>query len=82
MSVINWLIDGTLALSLFLLAWQALTIAKLSQAITLFIAFGLLMALTWMRLAAWEVAIMEILIGVGVTGFLLLKTWRDLEEKE
>jgi energy-converting hydrogenase B subunit D len=38
----------------------------------LFIAFGLLMALVWGRLNAFDVAMAEAAIGAGLTGALLL----------
>jgi energy-converting hydrogenase B subunit D len=38
----------------------------------LFIAFGLLMALAWVRLGAPDVALAEAAIGAGLTGALLM----------
>lgn len=42
--------------------------------IVVFVVFGLLTALAWVRLAAPDVALAEAAIGTGVTGALLLKT--------
>ena len=38
----------------------------------LFIAFGLLMSLAWVRLDAPDIALAEAAIGAGLTGALLL----------
>jgi multisubunit Na+/H+ antiporter MnhB subunit len=40
--------------------------------VVLFIAFGLLLALAWVRLGAPDVALAEAAIGAGITGTLLL----------
>jgi hypothetical protein len=42
------------------------------QAVVLFIAFGLLVALAWVRLSAPDIALAEAAIGAGITGALLL----------
>jgi multisubunit Na+/H+ antiporter MnhB subunit len=51
----------------------ALAVRELRAAAVLFIAFGLLLALAWVRLAAPDVALAEAAIGAGVTGALLLE---------
>ena len=56
MSILSWLFDGVLGLLLLWLAWRALACPDLFKAIVLFIAFGLLMAIAWVRLAAPDVA--------------------------
>lgn len=66
--------DLLLALSLLVVAWRVMDAPRLLEAILLFIAFGLLMALSWMRLGAPDVALAEAAIGTGVTGALLLST--------
>lgn len=65
-------IDSLLVLGLLWLAWRALTCTDLFTAIVLFIAFGLLMALAWVRLEAPDIALAEAAIGAGLTGALLL----------
>lgn len=75
------LFDSLLGLSLLWLAWQALSSPDLFRAIVLFIAFGLLMALVWIRLDAVDVALAEAAIGSGLTGALLLATLARLETK-
>jgi multisubunit Na+/H+ antiporter MnhB subunit len=67
-----WLFDALLAGGLVLLAWQSLHAADLFKAVVLFIAFGLLMALAWVRLDAVDIALAEAAIGAGLTGALLL----------
>lgn len=74
------LFDGILALSLLWIAWQTLTIRDLFRAVILFIVYGLLMALTWIRFSAPDVAIAYLAIGVGFTGVLLLDILRDIRE--
>lgn len=73
--------DVVLVLTLLRLAWQALTSPELFRAIVLFIAFGLLMALVWVRLAAPDVALAEAAIGAGLTGALLLTTLSKLAKQ-
>jgi uncharacterized MnhB-related membrane protein len=72
MMVLQWGFDGMLSLTLLWLAWQALRSPDLFKAIVLFIAFGLVMALAWVRLQAPDIALAEAAIGAGVTGALLL----------
>ena len=70
--LLGWLFDGLLGLGLLLLAWWVLASAELFKAVVLFVAFGLLMALAWVRLDAPDVALAEAAIGAGLTGALLL----------
>ncbi len=81
-SIAPLLFDGLLALGLIWLAWRALACVDLFKAIVLFVAFGLLLALVWVRLSAPDVALAEAAIGAGVTGALLLAAWARLEEEE
>ena len=68
------LFDVLLASLLPLLALRLLVIDDLFTAVILFIVFGLLLALTWSRLQAPDVALAEAAIGAGLTGVLLLAT--------
>ena len=72
--------DILLSFSLLLIAWKTLTSKDLFQAIVFFIVFGLLMALTWGRLGALEVAMAEVTIGAGLTGALLLSALVKLKK--
>jgi uncharacterized MnhB-related membrane protein len=64
--------DLLLGLGLLWLAWRALACPDLFKAVVLFVSFGLLMALAWVRLAAPDVALAEAAIGAGLTGALLM----------
>ena len=64
--------DYLLILTLLVIAVAALAGARLFKSAVLFIAFGLLMAVGWVRLAAPDIALAEAAIGAGVTGALIL----------
>ena len=66
------LFDITLGSLLLILAGAALHVRQLYTGIILFIAFGLMLALTWARLGAADLALAEAAIGAGLTGVLLL----------
>ncbi len=72
MSMLNLGFDFVLGIGLLSLAWLSLSSADLFKAVVLFIAFGLLLALAWVRLAAPDVALAEAAIGAGLTGALLM----------
>lgn len=76
------LFDALLALALLWLGWRVVAAAKLFEAVVLFVAFGLLMALCWMRLSAPDVALAEAAIGAGLTGALLMSAIARLAEEE
>ncbi|MHB1142925.1 MAG: Na(+)/H(+) antiporter subunit B [Sulfuricaulis sp.] len=67
-----WLFDLLIAGTLAWIAWRTLVTAELFKSVVLFIVFGLLMALAWVRLAAPDIALAEAAIGAGLTGALLL----------
>jgi uncharacterized MnhB-related membrane protein len=68
----EFLFDAFVAISLLSLAWAVLASTDLFKAVVLFIAFGLLMALAWVRLGAPDIALAEAAVGAGLTGALLL----------
>jgi energy-converting hydrogenase B subunit D len=72
MSIGAWAFDGLLGLALVVTAWRLTRTPGLLRSILLFFAFGLLMALAWVRLDAVDVALAEVTIGAGVTGALFL----------
>lgn len=82
LSLLSWIFDGLLGLSLLWLAWRALSSPDLFKAIVLFISFGLLMSMAWVRLGALDVALAEAAIGAGLTGALLLAGWARLASME
>lgn len=51
-------------------------------AVVVFVVYGLLLALAWVRLSAIDVALTEAAIGSGVTGMLLLDAARRLRKTE
>lgn len=75
------LLDLLLVAILLWVAWAALSSRDLFRGIVLFIAFGLILAMAWMRLGAPDVALAEAAIGAGLTGALLLATWGRLPRK-
>lgn len=77
-ALISGMFDVLLALALMGLAWGALASSDLFKAIVLFVAFGLVMALVWVRLNAPDVALAEAAIGAGLTGALLLAAYAKL----
>jgi multisubunit Na+/H+ antiporter MnhB subunit len=66
------LLDPLLAVAVVWLAWMALASRDLFRAVILYIVYGLLMALAWVRLRAPDIALAEAAIGAGLTGALLL----------
>jgi energy-converting hydrogenase B subunit D len=79
MTALTWLFDLLLAAALLVLAWQVMGTRDLFKSVVLFIAFGLLMALAWVRLQAPDIALAEAAIGTGLTGALLLDAVGHLE---
>lgn len=73
--------DHLLALTLVGLAWRLLSTSHLFKAVVLFITFGLLLALAWVRLEAPDIALAEAAIGAGLTGALLLDARARLEAR-
>ncbi len=82
LSLLQWVFDVLLSIGLLWLAWRVLSSPDLYKAIVLFVAFGLLMALAWVRLEAPDVALAEAAIGAGLTGALLLTALAKLDAFE
>lgn len=72
MTLASWIFDIVLVGALLWLAFRVLAEVKLFKSVVLFIAFGLLVALAWVRLSAPDIALAEAAIGAGITGALLL----------
>lgn len=72
-------VDALLALVLLALAVACLWVKTARSGSLLFIAFGLLLALAWVRLGAIDVALAEAAIGAGIAGALLLDAARQFE---
>jgi multisubunit Na+/H+ antiporter MnhB subunit len=82
LTLLQWIFDAATGLGLLWLGWQALASPHLFRAIVLFVAFGLLMALAWVRLGAPDIALAEVAIGAGLTGALLLAALARLPSAE
>lgn len=70
--------DIILVLTLLWLGWQLLSSEDIFKAVILFISFGLLMALAWVRMRAPDVALAEAALGAGLTGPLFLSALRRM----
>jgi uncharacterized MnhB-related membrane protein len=79
---VDGLLDGILAIALVVLAWRAMTGDDLVRCVVLFIVFGLVLALSWVRLDAPDIALAEAAIGAGLTGALLLDTVAQLLRRD
>lgn len=80
MNLLSWAFDLLLASALLWFAWRVVATPDLFEAVVLFISFGLLMSLSWMRLDAPDVALAEAAIGAGLTGALLMSALSRLGE--
>lgn len=82
MTLLGRAFDMLLAGGLLWLAWQTFASSDLFKSIVLFVAYGLLMALAWVRLDAPDVALAEAGISAGLTGALLLAALPALSGSE
>ena len=81
MTVLVAIFDVLLVATLVWVAASALGAEDLVRAIALFIAFGLLMTIAWVRLSAPDVALAEAGIGSGLTGALLFAALARLRRR-
>ncbi|WP_157268183.1 Na(+)/H(+) antiporter subunit B [Azohydromonas aeria] len=72
------LLDLLLAVALLGLAMAAVAGAALLRSIMMFVVFGVVLAVVWARLGAPDLALAETAIGAGLTGALLLVSYRRL----
>lgn len=79
MAMPELILDCVLAGLVLALATGALFSRSLASSVCLFIAFGLILALVWVRLAAVDLALAEAAIGAGLTGVLLFNALRQGE---
>ena len=63
MPTILWGMDIALVVSLCGVAWFTLASSDLFKAVVLFIVFGLLLSLSWLRLQAPDIALAEAALG-------------------
>lgn len=71
-------LDTILVVVLLWVAWASLWSRDLFRGIVLFISFGMILSIGWIRLGAPDVGLAEAAIGAGLTGALLLATWGAL----
>lgn len=76
------LLDVLVILALLVTAGAALLSRDLFRGVVLFIAFGLVMSLAWVRLQAPDLALAEAAIGAGLAGALLLDAVGQLRDPE
>ena len=74
--------DVGLAVVLLAAAGWTVVARAVFAAVVGFVAYGLLLALVWVRLAAPDVALTEAAIGSGVTGVLLIASCTRLRRSE
>ena len=74
--------DGVLLLVILVLGWRSLNDPDLFRAVIQFIAFGLLIAVAWVRLYAPDVALAEAAVGSGLTGALILSALVRMRRRE
>lgn len=67
-------IDALLLLLLVWLSFKIATIRDIFSVTVYFIVFGMILALVWIRLGAFDLALAEVALGAGITGALLLDT--------
>ncbi|TRW50239.1 DUF4040 domain-containing protein [Aliidiomarina halalkaliphila] len=72
--------DILLGLGLILAASGVFLSTHLFRSVVLFVVFGLLLAITWTRLQAPDLALAEAAIGAGLTGVLFLDTLGTLRK--
>jgi multisubunit Na+/H+ antiporter MnhB subunit len=73
--------DILLCLVVLAVALGAIAGRDLFAAVALYVVYGLLLAIAWVRLGAVDVALAEAAIGAGLTGVLLLGAVRRFEGK-
>lgn len=81
MNVVHWVLDGAIVVLLVGLALRLITTRDLFEAIVLFVAYGLSLALAWIRVGAPDVALAEAALGAGVTGALFLNAFKRLADR-
>ena len=71
--ILSLALDAVLAALVLAVAIGAIAARTAFTAVIGFVAYGMLLALVWVRLAAADVALTEAAIGSGVTGALLIR---------
>lgn len=71
-------LDITLCALILGVGWASVTGQGVFRAVIFFITYGLLLAIAWARLGAYDVALAEAAISAGLTGVLLLAAYGRL----
>lgn len=82
MTLYSFCLDSALSLILLWVGWRSLATPDLHKAVILFIVFGLVMTIVWVRLGAVDVALAEAAIGSGLTGALLWSALARMQSGE
>ena len=72
--------DIVLAVTLIAVAYLALSGRDLFRSVVLFVTFGVMISLVWVRLQAFDLALVEVAIGAGITGALFLNALGRMDE--
>lgn len=65
--------DAALGLLLVLAAFRVVATADIRAAVSSFIAYGMVLALVWVRLESIDIALTEIAVGSGLTTIVILR---------
>lgn len=76
------IVDILLGLCIVWLAYKMITLSKLFNVVIYFIVFGMILALIWTRLEAYDLALAEVALGSGITGAILLDTITFLKKQK
>jgi multisubunit Na+/H+ antiporter MnhB subunit len=74
------LLDVLLAAGLLWLGWQVVVGRTLFRSVVMFVVLGLLMAVVWARLGSPDLALAEAAVGAGLTGAMLMLSYKRLLE--
>jgi len=74
--------DSILAVLMVAVAWRALSARDGFESVVLFITFGVMASIAWVRIGSPDLALAEAAIGTGVAGALLVASLAVLEGSE
>jgi uncharacterized MnhB-related membrane protein len=81
----HWLglsFDSILAVLMIAVAWRALSARDGFESVALFITFGVMASIAWVRIGSPDLALAEAAIGTGVAGALFVASLAVLERSE
>lgn len=74
--------DSILAVLMIAVAWRALSTRDGFESVALFITFGVMASIAWVRIGSPDLALAEAAIGTGVAGALFVASLAVLERAE